>query len=241
MKGLSKPSAIGLHSIVDGVKAEPTGGKFSRGFMVSAFTKAVSLSNKLPGETALQRTVSAGLLAGAAMHLAGGDFRLGFIAGAMAQFLNAEGMGQKKRSRVRPHKGELVKNPHPDGRFSLEGRFRRNFDGSPRPHRGIDIAGEVGDPIQAAGDGKTFVCPESTCTQSGNQVSITHSDGTVSRYFHLDEVFVDSNVDVFAGQVIGTMGTTGNAINTTQPHLHFEVRVDGLTGSPIDPNIWLGE
>ena len=95
MEGLSKPSAIGLHGIAGGVKAELTGGKFSRGFMVSAFTKAVSLSNKLPGETALQRTVSAGLLAGAAMHLAGGDFRLGFIAGAMAQFLNAEGGGEE--------------------------------------------------------------------------------------------------------------------------------------------------
>ena len=79
MKGLSKPSAIGLHGIAGGVKAELTGGKFSRGFMVSAFTKAVSLSNKLPGETALQRTVSAGMLSGAAMHLAGGDFRLARI------------------------------------------------------------------------------------------------------------------------------------------------------------------
>ncbi|RMH38461.1 MAG: M23 family metallopeptidase [Gammaproteobacteria bacterium] len=105
---------------------------------------------------------------------------------------------------------------------------------------GVDIAGEVGDPIVAAADGKVIaVCPASKCRVSGNQVNIKHPDGTVTRYFHLNSVTVSEGDFVTAETVIGTLGITGNAANTTQPHLHFEVREGGILGVAIDPEKWL--
>ncbi len=140
--------------------------------------------------------------------------------------------------------GETVPPPddenpnHGDGRFSEEGDFRNNTDGTPRPHRGVDIAAEEGTAVGAIADGTvTFVCPASTCTQSGNQVVIEHADGTISRYFHLEDgsVTVSEGDPVSAGETIGNSGTTGNAEGTDAPHLHLEIRDGDLTGPPLDP------
>jgi murein DD-endopeptidase MepM/ murein hydrolase activator NlpD len=63
----------------------------------------------------------------------------------------------------------------------------------------------------------------------GLHVIIYHGGGLSSLYGHLDAVIVSSGEYVLAGQVFGTVGSTGNA---TGPHLHFEIRRDGIAEDP---------
>ena len=100
-----------------------------------------------------------------------------------------------------------------------------------RLHAGIDIAAGVGAPIYAAAVG--------TVTSAGSEggygraVRILHGDGTTTVYGHMSRLLVSSGERVAAGQQIGKEGNTGQS---TGPHLHFEVRIDG---SPVDPLSWL--
>ena len=183
--------------------------------------------------------VASAVIGGTASEIAGGKFANGAMTAAFGRLYNEELSDRK----VRPHDGKVVGAPHPDGRFSLEGQYRRNVNGTPRPHLGVDYASDIGDPISAAAGGEVyFVCPESTCTLSGNQITLLHSGGSgnvYTRYFHLNEILVAPGDSVLAGQQIGTLGTTGNAAGTSQPHLHFEVRARTMTGLPLDPEEWL--
>jgi murein DD-endopeptidase MepM/ murein hydrolase activator NlpD len=61
-------------------------------------------------------------------------------------------------------------------------------------------------------------------------VVIDHGGGLSSLYGHLDTVLVTSGDLVTAAQVIGTVGSSGNA---TGPHLHFEIRRDGIAEDPL--------
>lgn len=139
--------------------------------------------------------------------------------------------------------GELARqtNKQGDGRFSLEGDFRREKDPNtgelkPKEHTGVDVVGPIGTPIRATADGTVdFICLEAVCRTSGNQVIIDHGNGLFSRYFHLNEINVKKGQAVLNGQQIGTLGTTGNAAGTDQPHLHFEVRQGSRTGKALDP------
>ena len=63
----------------------------------------------------------------------------------------------------------------------------------------------------------------------GLHVVIDHGSGLSSLYGHLDTVLVENGEEVAAGQVIGTVGSSGNA---TGPHLHFEIRRDGIAEDP---------
>ena len=67
----------------------------------------------------------------------------------------------------------------------------------------------------------------------GNLTQIQHPDGVRTWYAHQTEIRGRSGDKVRPGQVIGSVGATGN---TTGPHLHFEVRVGG---QPSDPRPWL--
>ncbi len=235
---------IATHGLAGGILAELQGGQFGHGFLAAGLSKAVMGRFSYEDGSApavLGRTTIAAVVGGTISRITGGKFANGALTSAMAQLFNAERAAREaQRTRVRPHDGEIVKNP--DGRFSPEGHFRRNADGTPRPHYGVDYAGKVGDQIVAAGDGMVkLVCPASRCVSSGNQISILHDDGTYSRYFHLETLSVNQGATVSAGQTIGTLGITGNAVNTPQPHLHFEVRQGGITGAPLDPEIWLGQ
>ena len=100
-----------------------------------------------------------------------------------------------------------------------------------RLHAGIDLASGIGSPIRAAAPGRV----ESAGWEGGygRAVRITHSDGTVTIYGHMSALLVDSGERVEAGQLIGREGNTGQS---TGPHLHFEVRVNG---TPINPLPWL--
>ena len=102
-----------------------------------------------------------------------------------------------------------------------------------RIHAGIDIAAPVGTPILAAASG---VIEYATWNDGGygNMIDIRHADGTITRYAHMNELYVKEGQTVSQGQTIGAMGSTGFS---TGPHLHFEIRPNG--GSAIDPMTFL--
>ncbi|WP_434683797.1 peptidoglycan DD-metalloendopeptidase family protein [Pseudanabaena minima] len=102
-----------------------------------------------------------------------------------------------------------------------------------RIHAGIDIAAPIGTPILAAASG---VVEYSQWNDGGygNMIDIRHADGTITRYAHMNALYVKEGQTVSQGQTIGEMGSTGFS---TGPHLHFEIRPNG--GSAIDPMAFL--
>ncbi len=95
-------------------------------------------------------------------------------------------------------------------------------------HTGLDFAAPSGTPIMAIANGVvTSVGYEGAY---GNQTIVTLEDGTEIWYCHQTSTAVSVGDNVVAGQVIGSVGSTGN---TTGPHLHLEVRPGG--GDPVDP------
>ena len=100
-----------------------------------------------------------------------------------------------------------------------------------RLHEGVDIIAPRGNLVYAVVDGAiTKVYNNASLT--GNGVRLTMADGTYFFYAHFDTIAPTIAVGtvVKAGQILGTIGSTGN---TTTPHLHFEVHPRG--GDPIDP------
>ncbi len=101
-------------------------------------------------------------------------------------------------------------------------------------HEGIDLAGPLGTPIYAAGDG--VVLDAGPAAGFGNWVVIQHADGDVTIYGHMRYYSVHAGQPVSAGQQIAVIGAEGQA---TGPHLHFGVRRGGPDGPYTDPMAWL--
>lgn len=102
-----------------------------------------------------------------------------------------------------------------------------------RIHAGIDIAAPIGTPILAAASGTVEFAGWSDGGY-GNMIDIRHADGTITRYAHMNDLYVKEGQTVSQSQTIGAMGSTGFS---TGPHLHFEIRPNG--GSAIDPMVFL--
>ncbi len=98
-------------------------------------------------------------------------------------------------------------------------------------HSGLDLAAPEGTPILAVKGG--VVRRAGVAGGYGNLVEIDHGDGVSTRYAHQAELRVEPGQRVEAGEVIGTVGSTGRS---TGPHLHLEVRVDG---EAVDPDRYL--
>jgi lipoprotein NlpD len=94
-------------------------------------------------------------------------------------------------------------------------------------NKGIDIAGDLGQPVLAASDG-SVVYAGSGLRGYGELVIIKHSDTYVSAYGHNRRLLVREGQQVKAGQAIAEMGSTG----TDRVKLHFEIR---RQGKPVDP------
>lgn len=100
-----------------------------------------------------------------------------------------------------------------------------------RMHNGMDIAAPTGTPFFAAAAGT--VTYSGWAGTYGQLVIIDHGNGLETRYAHASRLYVRVGDQVQRGQRIGLVGSTGES---TGPHLHFEVRVDG---EPQDPARWL--
>lgn len=94
-------------------------------------------------------------------------------------------------------------------------------------HSGIDLAAPSGTPVQAALGGRATVLLSPF--GYGLHVVLDHGDGRSTLYAHLETVLVSDGDDVPTGGVIGTVGSSGNS---TGPHLHFEIRSDGIPENP---------
>ncbi len=110
-----------------------------------------------------------------------------------------------------PSSGVLI------GKFSSNGSL----------NKGIDIAGDLGQPVLAASDG-SVVYAGSGLRGYGELIIIKHSDTYVSAYGHNRRLLVREGQQVKAGQTIAEMGSTG----TDRVKLHFEIR---RQGKPVDP------
>ena len=96
-------------------------------------------------------------------------------------------------------------------------------------HKGIDIASGSGNPVLAAASGT--VVKSYMSSSYGNYIVISHGGGLMTAYAHLSRRLVSVGDTVSAGQQIGKVGSTGNS---TGPHLHFEVYVNGSTVNPMN-------
>ena len=101
-------------------------------------------------------------------------------------------------------------------------------------HGGIDLANSIGTPIYAVSDG--VVIDAGPTAGFGMWVKLRHADGTVTLYGHVNTTTVNIGERVMAGDQIATIGNRGNS---TGPHLHFEVLLNGA--DRIDPVPWLAQ
>ncbi|MCL6588477.1 MAG: peptidoglycan DD-metalloendopeptidase family protein [Firmicutes bacterium] len=95
-------------------------------------------------------------------------------------------------------------------------------------HSGIDIAAPAGTPIKASDSGVVIFADRNG--GYGKFISIDHGNGISSCYAHCSIISVDQGQIVTKGDIIGKVGTTGLS---TGPHLHFEIRKDGVTVDPL--------
>ena len=95
-------------------------------------------------------------------------------------------------------------------------------------HEGADIAAPVGTPVRATNAGRVLVADFFPI--KGGLVVIDHGGGVSSLYFHQSKILVKAGDWVERGDVIGEVGTTGRS---TGPHLHWEMRVNGVTSDPL--------
>jgi murein DD-endopeptidase MepM/ murein hydrolase activator NlpD len=102
-----------------------------------------------------------------------------------------------------------------------------------RGHPAIDLAGWLGAPVTASDAGYVVLAGGGWNGGYGNHVIIDHGNGFTTMYAHLNSIFVKPGETVSRGQQVGTMGNTGNS---TGPHLHFEIRYDGV---PYNPSSYL--
>ena len=100
--------------------------------------------------------------------------------------------------------------------------------GASTNHKGIDIAVSTGTSVMATSGGTVTVAGWQS--GYGYVVYIDHGNGVTSRYGHLSKILVSVGDYVSQGDVIARSGNTGNS---TGPHLHFEIRVNGTAVNPL--------
>ena len=106
-------------------------------------------------------------------------------------------------------------------RYGVSSRIRKST------HTGLDIAASTGTPIKVIADG-TVTCA-SYQGSYGKLVKIDHGNGLETWYGHTSKIYVSVGQKVTAGDVIATVGSTGNS---TGPHLHLEIRINGEHVNP---------
>jgi murein DD-endopeptidase MepM/ murein hydrolase activator NlpD len=107
--------------------------------------------------------------------------------------------------------------------------FRTNpFTGLTQMHEGIDISNRIGIPVTASADG--IISDIGSDWAHGKILVISHGFGMITRYSHLNKVLVRVGQKVKRGDKIAEVGMSGK---TTGPHLHYEVRLNGIPVNPM--------
>lgn len=102
-----------------------------------------------------------------------------------------------------------------------------------RLHEGIDFFAKIGTPVLTVRSGKVIKATKNK--GMGNYIVIRHSGNIITIYGHLAEICVTQNKFVRQGDIIGRVGKTGNAnYPDIQPHLHFEIRKNGIPQDPME-------
>ena len=101
------------------------------------------------------------------------------------------------------------------------------YTGEKSMHNGVDLAAPSGTKVVAPAEGIVIFAGDRGAY--GQMIAIEHGMGMVTHYGHLSKSFVRVGDEVERGQHIGAVGNTGRS---TGPHLHYEVRVDGV---PVNP------
>lgn len=122
--------------------------------------------------------------------------------------------------------------PCPAGYVSSTFGYRTQpIAGASTNHKGIDFAAPTGTPIYAAAAGT--VISAGYAGNAGNLLVINHGNGLLTYYMHCSKIYVSAGQTVSRGQNVAAVGTTGNS---TGPHLHFQVM---LNGTPVNPANYL--
>ena len=106
-------------------------------------------------------------------------------------------------------------------RFGVRSRIRSST------HTGLDIACTTGTPIKAVAGGT--VSSVTSGGAYGNLIKVDHGNGVETWYAHCSKIYAVQGQAVEAGDVIAAVGSTGNS---TGPHLHLEIRIDGTAINP---------
>jgi lipoprotein NlpD len=120
-----------------------------------------------------------------------------------------------------PHLGPIIASYNSPSSGSLDGLAKG------LPNKGIDISGQVGDPIYAAADGEVVYAGNGLLGY-GNLVIINHNEQYLSAYAHNRKILVEEGQIIKIGQIIAEMGSS----ESQQIKLHFEIR---RNGQPVDP------
>ncbi len=122
--------------------------------------------------------------------------------------------------------------PTPGYTYITSGFGWRTLYGQPNYHTGIDISGYqiYGSPVIASNTGRV-VRVRYYSTGYGYHVMIDHGENNWTVYAHLSGIAVNEGDWVAQGQTIGYVGSTGNS---TGPHLHFEIRINGTAQNPLN-------
>ncbi len=107
------------------------------------------------------------------------------------------------------------------------GYITRGFDAAQR-HYGLDIAGSIGTPVNAAAEG--YVVFSGWTSDDGNKIILSHPGGFLTFYKHNQSLLTSMNAHVKRGEPIALLGNSGET--SLGPHVHFEIWRDGV---PVDP------
>ncbi len=102
------------------------------------------------------------------------------------------------------------------------------FGGGGQFHKGLDISNRMGTPVLAPAQGAVILAARDGAY--GNSVEINHGGGIVTKYGHMQRWAVQPGQWVKRGEIIGYIGMSGR---TTGPHLHYEVRFNGVPVNPM--------
>lgn len=145
-------------------------------------------------------------------------------ADAMTDKINSSGSSSSNSS----YSGGVLLWPTPSSSY-ITSKFGYRTDPYVGYHTGIDIGASTGSAIVAANDGKVILSGWNG--GYGKCVVVDHGGGVTTLYAHCSEIISGKGAYVSRGQTIARVGSTGNS---TGPHLHFEVRINGSYKNPLN-------